>query len=237
MTPHSSEQAHVSRPARLGGLGFYVAAGLGGLCVFAGLAAYMHVQQRNLTSDTRAAALLNSAAPPRPVAQVASALAAMKLVTVEIDTKVRVQRGETSWRGDVSAAVELPVRLSYGVDLSTLTSLHLGFSVLEGRAGAYIVSIPPPERIATQIMTERVPPELNVGWLRLKSMSGEYYISQARKDAPRAAMDLELLPEDARRVEELTIAQVRALVRSLTHPDADVIIRVRRIIDDEKGNT
>jgi hypothetical protein len=89
-------------------------------------------------------------------------------------------------------------------------------------------------------MSERVPPELSVGWLRLKSMSGEYYISQARKDAPKAAMDLELLPADARRIEELTLQQVRALVRSLTHPDANVIVRFRRVAthpDDDRGNT
>lgn len=231
-----TSRQYAPQPAKAGA-GFLIAALLGGGLLFAGLAGYMHYQQRKITADTRAAARLNSALPQRPVAQVASAIAAMKLVTVEIDTKVRIERGEKSWRGDVRAMVEYPVRLSYGVDLSSLTSLHVGFSTLRSKSGAYIVSIPPPQRIATQIMSERVPPELAVGWLRLRSMAGEYYISQARKDAPRAAADLELLPDDARRIEELSIAQVAKMVKSIVGEDTEVIVKLRSLPSIDGGST
>jgi hypothetical protein len=235
-TKHQQESR--GSQARLGGVAYFALAAVGGVCVFAGLALYMHAQQSKLMADTKAAAMLNASAPPPAVAEVASAVAAMKLVTVEIDTKVRVQRGDSSWRGDVVAAVELPVRLSFGVDLSQARSVEVGFSTLGAKGGTYIVSIPPPRRIATQVMTERVPPELTVGWLRLRSIAGEYYISQARKDAPRAAMELELLPADALRVQEMTLEQVRKLVRTLTgRPDAEVVVRVRRELEDDEEGT
>jgi len=178
--------------------------------------------QEQAVAEVRAGARVNDDRPPRPIAEVTSAVAAMKLVTVQIDTKVRVQRGEESWRGGVRAAIEMPVRLSYGVNLAGLDVSRLGWSPV---AMAYVITLPAPTRIATQLMGERVPAELEVGWLRLRSRAGEYYISQARKDAPGAAMALELLPADAERVELTTRNQVRALVRSLVGQDVSVVVR------------
>lgn len=192
--------------------------------VFAALAGWMYTQQSAQLASAQAAARINAAAPPRPIAEVARAVAAMKLVTVEIDTKVRIERGDESWRGDVLAAIELPVRLSYGTDLSQMEVDQLAFSPL---TGTYIVRIPRPTRISTQTYSEKAPPQVTTGWLRLRSRAGEYYLSQARKDGSRAADELELLPADAARVESKTREQVEKLLKAIVGEKTGVVVRFK----------
>lgn len=199
-------------------------AALPALLVLGGLAAWMHRQQSALVSEAAAAARVNALRPPRPVADVARAVAAMKLVTVEIDTTVRIVRGDESWRGDVLASIEVPVRLSYGTDLSAMDVTSLAFSPL---SGAYYVSVPRPTRIATQVYGEKSPPSVSTGWARLRSRAGEYYLSQARKDAAKTADGLTLRPEDAARVESTTKAQVEQLIRSIVGEETAVFVRFK----------
>lgn len=216
-----AREAHLRRDGG-SGLKVFFAALAGALVVFGLLAGWMRGQQREAVESAQAAARLSALEPSKPIAQVTAAVAAMKLVTVEIDTKVRVQRGEASWRGDVVATVEYPVRLSYGVDLSKLSVADGAFSPL---SGMYIIRVPRPMRIATEIQSERMLPEVKTGWLRLRSMAGEYYVSQARKDAPRVAADLELLPQDALEVERRSIEQVEKLVKAIVGEGARVHVR------------
>jgi len=158
----------------------------------------------------------------RPVAEVASALRSLRLVTVEIDTSVSVEKSDFSWRGDVSAKVTVPVRLSFGTDLSAMSvtsiahSALLGAGPLGGPAGGYIVRVPRPTRIATEVFSEKEKAEVQAGGLRLRSRAGEYYLGLARRDAGPAARELVLLPQDAARVEQVTREQVEALVRTIT---------------------
>lgn len=196
-------------------------AAVGAALVFGSLSWWVTRSEAFALADVRAAARVDDDSPPRPIAEVTSAVAAMKLVTVEIDTKVRVQRGDESWRGDIRATVEMPVRLSYGVDLSGLDSTHLGWNAV---AQAYVVRVPSIRRIATQLIGERAPPELQVGWMRLRSRGGEYYLSLARKDAPGVALNLELLPADAQRVEATTRIQIKALVQKIAGADVPVMV-------------
>ncbi|HYE63270.1 MAG TPA: hypothetical protein VD997_14840 [Phycisphaerales bacterium] len=186
------------------------------------LAAYLRNLQTSLISEARAQAALDTARPPRPIADVAQAVRAMKLVTVEIDTTVKVERSESSWRGDVRASIEVPVRLHYGTDLSQMTVDRAAWSALLGARGGYIVQIPRPTRIATEVFSEREAPLVSTGWLRLRSMAGEYYLSQARAGASDEARELVLLPQDAAKVEQVTKEQVTTLIKSLTGPDTHV---------------
>lgn len=190
------------------------------LVVFGGLAAFMRAQQALVVP----ARVDNPA--PRPIAAVTSALRSMKLVTVELDTTVSVERGDTSWRGDVSAKLTVPVRLSYGTDLSKMTAESIGFSSLApgqlGSLGYYVVRVPRPSRIATQTFSEQEQAEVHAGGMRLRTRAGEYYLGLARRDASPAARDLGLDPEDAIKVEETTREQVEQLVRTIVGKDAGV---------------
>lgn len=159
--------------------------------------------------------------PENAVAQVASAVASLNLVTVVIDTAVRVERGDDSWRGHATAAIEVPVRLSYGVDLSAMDVSSIAFSPGQG---TYIVRVPPARRISTEVFTEQTPPKVDTGWLRLRSRAGEYYLSQARRDAAEAARSLRLRPEDAARVREVTQEQVAKVVRAVAGRAVPVVV-------------
>lgn len=192
--------------------------------VFAGLAWWTWSAQQEQLAAARASATVNADQPPRPVAEVTSAIATMKLITVEIDTTVKVERGEESWRGNVLASIQVPVRLSYGIDLSGMEVSKLAWSPA---ARAYVITVPSPVRIATQIFSEKAPPQVQVGWLRLRSQAGEYFLGQARKDAPVVASSVELLPADAMKVEELTQQQLAAMVRTIVGTEVGVVVRFK----------
>jgi hypothetical protein len=198
-----------------------------GAAVFVGLAIYLHQVQEGIVAAARAQALLDADKPARPLAEVTQAVKALKLVTVEIDTKVKIERGDSSWRGDVQASIEVPVRLSYGTDLSKMETDSVTFTELLGARGSYVIRIPRPTRIATEVFSEKEAPLVRTGWLRLRSRAGEYYLSQARKDATDQARELVLLPEDAVKVEQGTQEQVASLVRSIVgaRPDVKVVFK------------
>jgi hypothetical protein len=144
----------------------------------------------------------------------------MKLVTVEVNTHVESTAEDANWRGDVNARVEAPVRLLYGSDLSKLETGGLSFSPA---TGAYLVRIPVPERIATEVCTED-DPVVQVGWMRLRSRAGEYYLGLARRDLYQRACELALSPEDAAMVRRTTREQVEALVKKIVGPRAPVTV-------------
>ncbi len=163
---------------------------------------------------------------PAPLEDVARAVRSLKLVTVEIDTVVTVERGDESWRGDVSAKVRVPVKLMYGTDLAAMKTTDVTFTRLLGARGAYVVRVPSPTRIATEVMGEKEETDVRTGWLRTRSRAGEYYLGRARRDAPLAAREMELLPEDAARVRRVTQEQVAALIRSVVGPGPEVRVVV-----------
>jgi len=189
---------------------------------FAGVWAVVRSQETRALTALSALRLDEQA--QRPVAEVATALAAMKLISVEIDTSVTVERGDASWRGDVSAKVTVPVRLAYGTDLSKMTARSVAFSGLLPGGGAYVVRVPRPVRLATEVYSEREKAEVQAGGLRLRSRAGEYYLGLARRDAAPTARELVLLPEDAARVERVTREQVEKLVRTIAGPEAKVSV-------------
>lgn len=178
-------------------------------------------REEHRSLDTLRALNLNRQAQ-RPVAEVASALRTLRLIAVEIDTSVTVEKSDFSWRGDVSAKVTVPVRISFGTDLSSMSVTSISHSSLLGtgpRGGpsaGYVVRVPRPTRIATEVFSEQEKAEVEAGGLRLRSRAGEYYLGLARRDAGPAARELVLLPADAAKVEDVTREQVEKLVRTIT---------------------
>src|SRR5437773_4730181 len=116
-----------------------------GAVVFLALAAYMRTMERGVLSRARVDEQLTPAGKARPLADVTRAIRQMKLVTVEVDSKVVAQTGGESWRGDIAAKVEAPVKLLYGADLS---GMSVGAVTLSPVSGGLLVRIPRPERIA-----------------------------------------------------------------------------------------
>ncbi len=190
--------------------------------VFASLAAWLWSMERR--AMLRAAVVERTAAVPEgSLAEVARAVASLKLVTVEIETTASVTVRDQSWRGDVSATVSAPVRLHYGTDLSGLASERI---VAASPADHYTVTIPPPTRIATDVFSEKETTKVEIGWLRLRSRAGEHALGQARKQLPAQARAMVLRPEDAELVAVKTVEQVEGLLRAILGDRARVSVRI-----------
>jgi hypothetical protein len=187
------------------------------LGLFAALALYM----RSLERGALRSALINDQVGPagkvRPVAEVAQSIRSMKLVTVEVATTVTSDSEHDSWRGAVNATVKAPVRLLYGADLSRLRTV--AYSPLER---AWLVRVPTPERIATEVCTDSEQAEVRVGWLRLRSRAGEFYLGLARRDLSERARELTLSAEDAEFVRRATREQVEALAKRIVGMGSEV---------------
>lgn len=192
---------------------------------FVALSLYLRNAQR-IAIGSSTQSLDSSISPPIPSEDVAAALVAMKLITVEIDTSVTVQRGDRNWRGSIQATVNVPVRLRYGTDLSRLTSKQIVFSpIAEDRSGLLVIEIPKPTLLGTEIFAENEHVEVDAAGLRFRSMSGEYYLGLARRDVAEAARALKLTAADAEKVEAMTRQQMNALVSRIAGDTVHVIVR------------
>lgn len=158
----------------------------------------------------------------RPIAEVAASIASLKLVTVEVYTSATSLSADPSWRGEAYAEVTAPVRLLYGCDLSNLSADRLAYSPT---TSTYIIRIPPPERIASEVFGMDESAQVRVGWGRLRSRAGEYQLGLARKGLREAAERVMLSPEDAEYVRRTTLDQVRSLARKIVGPAPKIVVR------------
>jgi len=189
--------------------------------VFGSLWVYMGTLERRALNSPAIRDQLLADGHIRPLAEVARTVAKMELVTAEVQTTVSTHIAHENWRGIATASVEAPARLLYGVDLSTVNVQDVGFSPA---TSAYIMRIPPPRRIATEVCGGDETFNVQVGWARLRSIAGEYYLGLARKSLYDRAREMMLSPEDARIVRETTMKQVEAAVRRLVGGSAPVTV-------------
>lgn len=150
---------------------------------------------------------------PAPSVDIVSVLRAMQLVTVQIDAGVRSSSGNESWRGDVLASVIAPARYYYAVDLSALSASDIR---TDAATRAMTLRVPAPRRLAVEVLPEQRTDLVRVSGTRLRDVAGEYHLGLARMGLYDQARRAELLPDDQRRLEELSARQVEALVRTLS---------------------
>lgn len=214
---HAAGQASRRGPSVLG---VVVCAGL----VFAALAGYMRVREAELGRGARAAGgegrgdMPTSQAPPQ-IAEIGRAIAAMQLVTVMLETRVEVRTRDESWLGDVDATVRVPVRLFYGTDFSRARVDSVALGPL---ATAYLVRLPAPQRIATEVFPEREESNVETGWLRFRRIGGEYTLGLARRSIAEEARRMVLTLEDEEMIRERTRERVVELVRAIAGESASV---------------
>lgn len=206
------------KPNRAGWLGMIVLA----LLIFAGLALFMRAQEQDALRASELDDRLTPAGTLRPEAMVSRAVRASRLVTIVLETTVNAQSASASWRGDAVASVRAPVRLLFGTDLSNLSETAVRTDPF---GGAMVITIPRPTRIATEVLGEGERSEVSVGWLRLRSLAGEYQLGLARKGLYEAARAMRLRDADARMVEDATREQVIALVKAVAGERTAVEVR------------
>jgi len=163
-------------------------------------------------SPPRASGLPVAQRPP-PSVDIVSVLRAMQLVTVQIDAGVRSTSQHDSWRGDVLASVLAPARYYYAVDLSELKPADIR---IDGPAQAMTLRVPAPRRLAVEVLPEQRADRVRVSGTRLRDVAGEYHLGLARMGLYDQARRAELLPDDQRRLVELSARQIESLVRTLS---------------------
>jgi hypothetical protein len=136
---------------------------------------------------------------------------------VEIQTLVRSDAADQSWRGDVLASVVAPARLFYGCDLSGVVSEDQspGGAGLRPNllGGGYTLRVPRPTRLAAEVYGEAERTSVDVGWGRFRDLAGERQLGLARAALQAQARRVPLTPEQREQVEALTRQQLTTLVR------------------------
>jgi hypothetical protein len=156
------------------------------------------------------------------LAEVASAIRRLNLVTVELITAVQSESTSESWRGDVHAAVSAPAVLHYGVDLSQLQTTRLGYSP---SSSAYSLRVPVPKRLAIEVLGQEERHQVATGWLRSRALAGEFHLGLARKGLYESAEQLTLAADVATKVRQLTRDQVAGLVGRVVGQGVPVHVR------------
>lgn len=136
-------------------------------------------------------------------------LRAMKLVTVELRTPVRVECRDECWRGVALATVEAPARLLFGVDLATLSRANLSV----GELGAVLVTIPKPILIGVDLDMSDPAENVQVSGLRFRSGAGEYQLGQARRRIYEEAHRVAFNDDTRRMVAAESLTRVEELLR------------------------
>lgn len=191
--------------------------------VFVGLAAYLRVVEHGALPGGAASGEdgVNPGAALPPIT-VDRLVHAAKLVTVELDAAVTSEATDESWRGDVDAQVTVPVRYSYGVDLSGLEPGDIAYTRL---LNAYRLRVPAPKRLSIEIRPDaELSSSVELGWARFRSRAGEHYLNVARRGLYTAAAKHRLDDQQREFVERATREQLEALVRAIAGPDVGVTV-------------
>lgn len=182
------------------------------------------IEHRQVASMVQAC--VDESRPHVSSTDVARAIQAAKLITCEIDTEVRVDRGDENWRGIVRASVVTPVRMRYGVDLESIDVDSFVFSPISHEGtGVMVITVPYPILLGTEIYSARERTLVEAEGLRLRSIGGEYYLGLARRDVADAARRLILKPADEMRVREITSMQIKSLIEKIIGDDVVIFVR------------
>ena len=188
-------------------------------------AVYVINRAREVAATTEALAVAAATAAERvdPI-QVLSLTRSMKLVTVEVVSSITVKRADDSWRGDIEASVNTPVRLHYGIDLSNLRPESIAIGSPIGGVGVLVVRVPRPARLAAEIIAGEEVTSVDVGWARTRSRAGEYYLGLARRDLPEELQKLTLSPTQQAQVERESLERVHELITQIVGGNIKVVV-------------
>lgn len=189
-------------------------------------ASVIYTARREGIRDAAVARLMTERNVINP-ADVAARLRVMKLITVQITTSVRVEKKvESMLLGDATVAVQTPVVVSYGTDLSSLAEDGVRIDK-QGERAIIRVRVPQPARMAVEVFADAQQTTINKSWRRFVWWSADDEVNAAKAQIPLEARALELLPTDRAKVEEDTRQQLSRLIEAITGFDADVIVEFR----------
>lgn len=200
-----------------------IALAIAALALLLAAASVIYTARREAVREAAVARLMTERNIINP-ADVAASLRVMKLITVQINTSVRVERKvESMLLGDANVAVQTPVVVSYGTDLSALADDGVRLETAGNRT-IIRVTIPRPTRQAVEVFADAQATTVNRSWRRFVWWSGDDQVNAAKAQIPLEARALELLPTDRAKVEADTREQVRRLVQAIAGSRGEVIV-------------
>lgn len=147
----------------------------------------------------------------------------LKLFTVEIRGQATATITDECWRGVASATVTAPVRYQYGVDLDELADRSIAYSAA---SDTWIIKLPPPRRLATEIGPAGARESLEIRGLRWRSRAGEAVLRRAREAARLEAHTAALTESMRRQVYDQTRLQVAQAVSRLAADGRKVSVQL-----------
>jgi len=163
-----------------------------------------------------------NSATTKPAIDVIAVTRQLKLVTVRIDSIVRTTSTDPRWNGTASATLEAKVAYSYGVDLSDLPASALR----PIPSGGYVIVIPPPQRLSTEVDTSHPVNEVvSATGMRFKRFSGQQQLTAAHKTIYDRAKSQPLPPQTMTLVRQQTAEQVQMLLGNLLADGRTIIVR------------
>ncbi len=201
------------------------------LCLIATIATIVWSLIRDHKREQRMALLTTKNAIIDPAA-VAAAARTMKLITVQVATKVRVEKNVDSILfGEGKTAVETPVVVNFGTDLSKLESK--GVEVLGAGEGARVlVRVPRPTCVGVSVIGDATTTSVEKSWRRLGWWSGDSQMKDAKLEAFNEANRLRMQPieksltqDDRKKVESMTREQMATLIKVIVGEGIDVEVR------------
>lgn len=165
-------------------------------------------------------------------AAVAASARTMKLITVQVTTKVRVEKNVDSFLfGEGKTAVETPVVVNFGSDLSKLKSE--GVEVMGAGEGARVrVRIPRPTCVGVSVIADASTTSVEKSWRRMGWWSGDSQMKDAKLEAFNQANRLRmqpvqnsLTPADREKIETMTREQMTTLIKVIVGEGIDVEVK------------
>lgn len=200
-----------------------IAATIAIIATLLAIASLVYTIRRERTREAAVARLMTERNTINP-ADVAASLRTLKLITVQITTSVRVEKKvESMLLGDANIAVQTPVVVSYGTDLSQLAADGIRIETV-GDKKIIRVKVPAPTRQAVEIFAEAQQATVQKNWRRYVWWTGSDELSEAKAQVPLEARALELLPADRKKIEDDTREQVRRLIEALVSSQGQVIV-------------
>ncbi len=156
--------------------------------------------------------------------RVTRVLDVLKVVTQEVETRVSAQRHHENWRGRVEVEIEAPVKLLYGVDLTS------DAVQVETRTPGYVrVVVPEPRLLYHDFDPSRiVEKRMHISGMRTRTGAGQTQLTLCiYEDLPREIRKVASSRKLLEQVREQSRAQLRELFQAVLPEDTWVEIRFK----------
>jgi len=150
---------------------------------------------------------------------------AARLVTATVDEELEITKHSESWRGDARIVVRCPVRISYSVDLKSISEHEVAYNA---KRRLLTVLIPDIKIEAVDYDLKKATVCMDLGWARTKARAGQFFQNEAQKMIHSSATELARNKRVMAKARLLTLPAVREQLQKVIRAVVpDVVVDVR----------